>query len=365
MNGRDKGSDGEKKATASACLDGFAAHAAAALEHVANREYEQAADRLEVWFESLESAKSSLDDKQQLFSYARHHTVSGYLAEARGLAAYFLDGDCIGAPSLLEKAEEHHKKAAKFLAAVRFPEGTPAEAVTMQRNLVRMAESEALRVGGMGLLVAGDYEYQAANFERAVNLLRSAVASLRQAEERTPVPLPEDDPVTNVLGADDGEVHFVDFARALLHKTCAEQELLGGDLLGAAREEEQRIRALEASRTLHLRAGEALHDAFARRLTRDIYLARQRHDNLVAAARRRSRWAWLPPVVFFVMAIGAATLFVWLSGRYEMLRNRTVFALLLLFVMAVAGVGAQVVNWKDAANWLRSLGLSAPEERAP
>ena len=60
-----------------------------------------------------------------------------------------------------------------------------------------------------------------------------------------------------------------------------------------------------------------------------------------AEAQSRSKWAWLWVSAFFVMAIGSAVLFIWLSARFELVRNKSVFALLLLFVMAVAGDGAQ------------------------
>ena len=53
----------------------------------------------------------------------------------------------------------------------------------------------------------------------------------------------------------------------------------------------------------------------------------------------------------FAMAMGSVVLFLWLSGRFGLLRNKLVFAILLIFVMAVAGIGARQGNWKDAANW--------------
>ncbi len=92
----------------------------------------------------------------------------------------------------------------------------------------------------------------------------------------------------------------------------------------------------------------------SRRLARDAYVATQRHDRLLAEARKRPKGAWLRALLFFVMAIGSAALFMGLAAQFKFFQHQIVFGLLLFFVMAIAGIGARLVEWKEAANWLRS-----------
>jgi membrane protein YdbS with pleckstrin-like domain len=101
---------------------------------------------------------------------------------------------------------------------------------------------------------------------------------------------------------------------------------------------------------MHTRVGQDRNESFARRLARDAHVAQQRHDRYLAEAAKRPKWEWLKAMVFFVLAVGAAVLFFWLNHSYDfMSKNPAVFALLLGFVMVVAGVGAGVVKWKQAA----------------
>src|SRR5205085_2107340 len=102
----------------------------------------------------------------------------------------------------------------------------------------------------------------------------------------------------------------------LLHKTRSDAELLAGNLSAAAAQQKLRAEALQRCQSMHLRADQPLNEGFARRLARDVHVANLRHDRFVAEANKRPRWEWLKAVVFFVLAIGAAALFMWLSARF-------------------------------------------------
>lgn len=339
------------KAAANAYLDRFTHYSASVLELTAKRTYGKAKGLLEEWETAVEEARPVLDQKQLLFSYARWQMAAGYLWESEALAFYFLDGDYIYAQHLFEKATIHHERAAELLSKVRFPEDAPAQVLEMQQNTVLMEEAEAIRVKGMRRLVEGDYESESGNFDRAHKALEESINNLRTAKETYPSGAYANDPIADVMEKGQRALNFVGFAQALFHKTRSDQALIDGDFLTAAVEQKERAEALERSQAMHLRAGQPLHEGFARRLSRDIHIAKQRHDNLLAEAEKRSREAWPWALAFFGMAMGSVVLFIWLSGRFELLRNRLIFALLLVFVMAVAGIGARQVHWKDAANW--------------
>jgi hypothetical protein len=334
-------------------LDAFAAFGCLSTSLVSERNYAAAEVVQKEWGEMLEQAKTDLLEKQLLFSHSRYQASCGTLQELLGLQAYFLHGDFVEAPRLLEKAEVHHERSAAFAAKVAFPAEAPPEARAMQKGIVALQEAEMLRVRGMRLLVQGEFESEAGGLGRSIDLLQQAIATMEAAEARTP-PAPNGDAVADVLEQGKQNLNFIDFAQALLHKTQSDAALLSGNLTEAAVHQQARAEALQRCQSMHLRAGPALHEGFARRLARDVHVAHQRHDRLAAAARQQPRWEWLKAVAFFVMAIGSVALFMWLSAKFDLLKNQAVFAFWLCFVMAVAGIGARLVAWKDAATWLRS-----------
>ena len=333
-------------------LDQFAKFSATVSELISQRQYRQAQEVLRKWRTLLDGARPVLDEKQRLYSYARQQVKEAYLWESMGLSAYFLDGDYINAPTLIEKAQLAHERAARLLQKIHFPENAPADAVRLQHDMVAMESSEAQRTAGMKLLVEGDYESETANFERAIALLRQAQQALDQAQRQYPGRTVTDDDLA-IMEEGRLKLNFIDFTSALLHRTLSDQALFRGDLRTAAEEQKARAKALERARTMHLRVHNELHDAFSKWFAREIHISNQRHDNLLAQARQRSKWAWIGALGFFVLALGSVVLFIWLSDRYALVRNRIVFALLLLFVMAVAGIGARQVAWKEAASWLQ------------
>ncbi|MCP9450766.1 MAG: hypothetical protein NNA21_11985 [Nitrospira sp.] len=347
------GASKEIKELRNAYLDLFAQYASTIIEFISKREYEKAKSVLKEWEEALEKAMPALDEKQRFYSHSRHQMSSGYLWESMGLAAYFLDGDYVNAPRLLEKAEVHHERAAELASHVQFAEDAPVQAREIQKSIVAMQQAEAKRVKGMRLLAQGGYESEAGNLDRAIQMLEESVETLKVAEEMSPAEIHGSDPIASITEKWQRPPSFIDFARALLYRTLSDRALVGGDFLTAAVEQQNRAEALKRAQSMHLRIAQPLHESFARMLARDIHIAYQRHDNLMAEAQSRARLEWLWALAFFAMAIGSVALFIWLSARFEIVRNKVVFTLLLLFVMAVAGIGAQQVKWKDAANWLK------------
>jgi len=347
-------SGGNEVELRNALLDAFAGYGSLPTALLSSRNYGVAEELLKNWGEELEGARSELLEKQLLFSHSRHQAACGSLEEIKGLEAYFLNGDFVDAPRLLEKGEVHHERAALFAAKVPFPPEAPPEALALKEQIVAMQRAEMLRVRGMRLLVQGEFESEAGALERAVMLLDQSIEALQTAEIGSPDGAGKGNDVEAILNQGQRELTFIDFAQALLHKTRSDAALLKGDFSEAAAQQQARAEALKRCQSMHLRAGRPLNEGFARRLARDVHVANQRHDHLAAEASQRPQWEWLKAVVFFVMAVGSAGLFVWLAARLELIRYQVVFALLLFFIMAVAGIGARLVEWKEAANWLRN-----------
>jgi hypothetical protein len=333
-----------------ALLDAFAEFGSLATNFLSARNYAAAESTLKEWGETLERAKAELLEKQLLFNHSRLQAAMGSFEEIKGLEAYFLYGDFVDAPRILEKAEIHHERAAEFASKVPFPADAPPQARAMQDGIVAMQRAEMQRVRGMRFLIQGEFESEAGGLDRAVTLLDQSVETLRAAEAGPSSGLPSDDAVAAVLEKGQRELNFIDFAQALLHKTRSDAALLAGDFTKAAAEQQARAEALKRCQTMHVRAGQPLNEGFARRLARDAHVANQRHDRLVAEASKRPQWEWLKAVAFFIMAIGSALLFMWLA-KGDLLNSPAMFGLVLFFVMAIAGVGARLVEWKEAANW--------------
>lgn len=333
-----------------ACMDLFNAFAREVLRKLSERDYEAGDALLAQWDELLDKAKDQLEEKQILYGYCRHQASAGYLWESRGLEAYFLHGDYVDAPRLMEKAELCHGRSADLVGRVSLGREAPPEARQMQQNMESLQRAEEKRVRGMALLMQGEYESEAGALERAIELLKEATTTLGDAQNGIPEG-PGEGALAQIMERGTRELNFIDFARALLHKALADQAVLAGDLSQAARQERERAHALERCRTMHMRAGGPLHEGFARRLARDVHVANRRHDRLAAEAGRRPRREWLKAMAFFLMSIAAAALFVWMVGRFELQDAPLVLVLLLAFVMAAAGVGARLVHWKEAANW--------------
>jgi hypothetical protein len=333
-----------------ALLDALAEFGSLSTNALSAKDYRASEDILKEWADALEKAQPHLLEKQTLFSHSRLQAAMGSWTELRGLEAYFQHGDFVDAPRLLEKAEIHHERAAEFAAKVPFPAEAPPEAKAMRDRIAALQRAETQRVRGMRLLVQGEFESEAGGLDRAVELLEESIATMTAAEtERGP----DAADAASILAKGQSDVNFIDFAQALLAKTRADTHLLANHLAAAAAEQKNRAEALKRCQSMHLRAGQPLNESFARRLARDIHVANLRHDRFVAEANKRPRWEWVKAVSFFFMAIGSAAVFMYLASRFELIQNQAIFAVLLLFVMAIAGIGARLVEWKEAANWLR------------
>lgn len=343
---------GDEKSIQNAYLDLFRIFPDVITSHLSEYDHGRAESVLDEWEEALTQAKPYLNERQQFYSHARHQNISGYFYESRGLEAYYVDGNFISAPRLLEKGEAYLERGADLLEKVVFPEDAPAEAVEMQNNTVALLRADVLKVKGLRRLIQGELESETFNMDLALKLLEESIKILEEGENKMPAEVPGRDAVTAIMEKGLHSLNFKEYARALIHKTRSEQSLIEGDLIASANEQKKRAEALERAQSMHVRADTPLHENFAGRLSRDIHIANQRHKNLMDEAEKRPKGEGKKALVFFVMAIGSAVLFIWLSVRFELLRKKAVFVILLLFVMAVAGIGAQLVNWKDAANWL-------------
>ena len=347
---RDARTAGDAAQLRNTLLDVFADFGQRSTDLLGTRDFASLESLLAEWSGELDRAKGDLLDRQLLFSHSRYQAACGSASESRGLEAYFLNGDFVDAPRLMQKAEMHHEQAAEFASKVAFPADAPPAAREMQARVVDLQKAETLRVRGMRLMMQGDFESEAGGVDRAIGLLEECVTTLRDAETKAP---PADDSAASVLDAGKNGVDFIDFAEALLWKTRSDRALLTGNLTEAAEHQEMRAAALNRCQTKHLRAGQPLNDGFARRLSRDAYVAQQRHDRLAAAAKDRPRDESRKALAFFGMAVGSAALFLWLAWAFDLAKMPVVLGLLLAFVMAIAGVGARLVAWQEAANWLR------------
>lgn len=154
----------DKRELRDAYLDLFNAFARSMGELRANRDFHQGEALLKEWGRFLDEARPELNEVQNLYCNGRQQSSSGYFWESQGLATYFLEGNFVEAPHLLEKAEIHHERAGKLLASAPVPPDN-LDWMELRKNTVALAEAERLRVRGMRLLVQGDYEAEAGGFD--------------------------------------------------------------------------------------------------------------------------------------------------------------------------------------------------------
>ncbi len=234
-------------------LDAFGVFNTLTTAFLADKNYEGAEAVLKGWAEELDKGKAELLEKQLLYAHSRYQAACGYLAENRGLVAYFLHGDFVDAPRLLENAEIHHERAAELSAKVAFPAEAPPEARAMQARIVAMQRAEAQRVRGMRFLVQGEFEAETGALDRAVLLLDDAITAMQAGELAPAAALPGADNLADVLDKGQRGLNFIDFARALLAKTRSDAALLEGNFTEAADQQLARAEALRSCQSQHLR----------------------------------------------------------------------------------------------------------------
>ena len=259
--------------------------------------------------------------------------MSGRLAESRAQWAYYQESDFITSPPLYEKAQGFLEHAIAQMQQFSF---APKDPPDWWRQMLAQEHDEIARVRGMKLLTQGEFELEAGSLDRAEQLLTDSVASLREGEAHA---------------TDTSVPNFIDYAEAMLWRAKSDTALLNGDLEQAAAAQDERAQALERTEAQHARANTPLSDWFMRRLARDVFIAHQRHDRLLAAAQQQPRFAWLKPALFFVMAMLPLALFIRWNSRKRRMDDRIVLVAMLLYTFVVAGVGAQLVRWQEGAQW--------------
>src|SRR4051794_18810650 len=100
---------GDTAAVRNALLDRLALLASETSDLVARRDARAVEAKLAEWARELELVKADLLDRQLLYCHSRFQASSGTWAETRGLEAYFLLGDFVDAPRLMQAAEVHHE----------------------------------------------------------------------------------------------------------------------------------------------------------------------------------------------------------------------------------------------------------------
>jgi hypothetical protein len=281
------------------------------------------------WKALVESTDSHLSNNQRSLALGRLADSSGRLAESRAQWAYYQDSDFITAPPLYEKAQGFLERAIELLQQFSFAPNPPPD---WWGQILAQERDELARVRGMKLLAQGEFELEAGSLPRARQLLSEAVTALREGEAHA---------------TDTSVPNFIDYAEAMRWRAVSDIALLDGDLAGAAEAQDERAKALERTEAQHARANTPLGDWFMRRLARDAFIAHQRHDRLAAAAAQQPRFAWLRPAAFFVMAMLPPVLFVRWTSRKRRIDDRIVIVALLLYTFVAAGVGAQLVSWRE------------------
>jgi hypothetical protein len=316
------------------------AYAAAIGDHMKARSYSAGEQLLVGWEQFIKSVEPTVTSILKPWLWSQFNGRAGHLSDSRAQYEYHLNGNIVEAIHLYERAEAYHAKALTWLRTV----DQKTAATDWFAKTVSSQETEVLRVRGMKLLTQGEFELEAGALPRAKELLESAVSTLTSAE-----------PTGTVSAADDpNSPDFIDYARAMLCRAKSDGALLEGDLAAAAAAEDERARALEQCQAHHALQTDQLYTYFARRLARDAFFARQRHDRFDAAAARQSRYRWIRPAAFSAIAVGCFIYLVYELSRAGSLDFRA-FIAGLFFTFAVAGVGAQLAKWGDAADWLRNV----------
>ena len=143
---RDARSAGDAAQLRNTLLDVFADFGERSTQLLSTRDFGSLEALLAEWGGQLDRAKPDLLDRQLLFSHSRYQAACGSASESRGLEAYFVYGDFVDAPRLMQKAELHHEQAAEFAGKVSFPAEAPPAAREMQARVVDLQSAETLRV---------------------------------------------------------------------------------------------------------------------------------------------------------------------------------------------------------------------------
>lgn len=350
----------ETRAIQNANLLLFEEYAATVDAAYAEHQTQMAESLLKDWRDALTEAENVLNENQRLYSRARYESSAGNYWENTGLRLYFTDGDFFRSPGFLEKARLGHAYAAELMQAVKLPDDTPAEGRATLHDSVKLQLSETDRVAGMSQLIQGEMWLQAGQTHRAIEMLTQAVNLLQSGQQQWLDSLA----AHTSLGETRRHVDYIGFAQALLHEARSEQAKVQGNLAAAAEEQDLRSKVLESTRSMHLRADTELNTWFANRLNRDIHLAKLHRDYLLAELGKMPQNQWLGALLFFVLAIGSVIGVIVLTAKYQLSDNKIVMGMLLLFIMAVAGIGARQVKWQDAATWFSQSTVSTLEKAA-
>ncbi|MFI4989202.1 MAG: hypothetical protein ACHQF3_17375, partial [Alphaproteobacteria bacterium] len=152
-------------------MDVVIAYGPALTDCVSLRAYPEGEKLLAEWKQLLDESDARLSANQRLWARGRYNSSGGFYWDSRALSDYFLNADFVESPRLFERAEAHHERAAEYLAKVEMASGAPAEAVRARDETVAGERREAMRVRGMKLLTAGEFELEAGALARARELL--------------------------------------------------------------------------------------------------------------------------------------------------------------------------------------------------
>jgi hypothetical protein len=278
----------------------------AVTDAVVRRDYAAGEQTIAAWSKYLDSVDAALTPLMRGFLRCQLNDSGGNLWFSHALYDYYLTADFIQPPRLFETAEAYFERAVKSLAAVPIDPADTKLAALCQQTLA-LPRASLLDERGMKLMTQGEFELEAGALIRAEKLLGGAAAAMRDATKAR-------DAGTDADTANDMAAPlFVDYAEAAQHQAQSDQALLRGDLVAAANAQNTRAAALERCQAAHARVDPSTGETsryFARRLARDVFVARQREERLRSAASAQPRSGWGRAAVFVVLALGALALFI-------------------------------------------------------
>lgn len=316
---------------------------------VARRDYDAGEQALAAWERLLDGVEQHLTPLIRGFTRCQMNDSGGNLWFSHAMYDYYLTADFIQSPRLFETAEGYFERAVKSLAQVSIDPADRKLAALCEETLA-LPRASLLDARGMKLMTQGEFELEAGAMLRAEKLLSDAVATMRDAAAARGATEPG-------AGYDITAPLFIDYADAARYQARSDQALLRGDLGEAAAAQSARAAALERCQAAHARVRPSAGDTspyFARRLARDAFVARQRHDRLLAAAATRPQAGWLRAAVFVALSLGALALFIagdWYAHA-GLMENKFVVVTVVIYAFIVAGVGSRLAQWGDAADRL-------------
>lgn len=315
------------------------AYATAATELRVALRYSDSEELHADWKQFIDEYDRYLEGHEALFHRGRYYKSEGLFWESRGLYEYLVKGNFL-ALHFFENAKARYERAREYMEKIELDSSAPAPIHEMLRSNLRQVKADLLRARGCQLYAQGEFELKVGAIGRAQELLPEAISTLRAASS------------VDGRGERGYSRNLADIAESTLWRAKSDEAILRGDLETAAKAELEGAKACERCLKARANVDNPFGDKVAGHLARDAYIARQRHDRFLALAATQPRLGWLKSMIFFVLAMAPLLLLMYWNSRSNFMEEKFVVVVFLFYTFAVAGIGAQLLEWREGADWL-------------